>query len=299
MGSDYTAEQDPGIANIGLPDSECNLAADTVVMPVKLCNLPPLNAVANHLLALSADPDVDLQQLSAVMERDPAFAADVLFLANSSLFGFPERMRVLRHAIAVLGLDRIRALAVTVAMRGFLGKGSPLVRQCWRHSVASALICEEMAPIVGVTSGVAYTVGLMHDIGLLGLVRTYPKEAEVLLTTTFDTVERVLEGERGVLGIDHGRAGAWLAKNWALPSTFPECCEHHHDPVSSADAELLKLVKVGCRMADALGYSAFRYTNSFSYDDVVRLLSPSLHGAKFPSAADLRTSIEAKLALFQ
>src|ERR1035438_7750319 len=73
------------------PDSD--LDTNTVEIPVRLCNLPPLNAIANQVLTLSADPDVDLKKLGSVMQCDPAFAADVLFLANSSLFGFPSRIQ--------------------------------------------------------------------------------------------------------------------------------------------------------------------------------------------------------------
>src|SRR5579872_4374856 len=62
--------------------SVLGVRTDTVEMPVKLCNLPPLNAIANRVLLLSSDPDVDLKKLAAVMECDPAFAADVLLLAN-------------------------------------------------------------------------------------------------------------------------------------------------------------------------------------------------------------------------
>src|SRR5581483_8918364 len=97
--------------------TEHDVQTDTVTIPVKLCNLPPMNSIANQ----------------------------VLLLANSSLFGFTSRMSVLRHAIAVLGLDRIKALAVTVAMRAFLGQGGPLVRQCWRHSAACGVIAEEIS----------------------------------------------------------------------------------------------------------------------------------------------------------
>jgi len=84
-------------------------------------------------------------------------------------------MHSLRHAMALLGLDRIKSLAVTVAMRGFLGKPNPLIYQCWQHSVACALVCQELSPIFGLSGDRAYTAGLMHDIGRLGLLKTYPR----------------------------------------------------------------------------------------------------------------------------
>src|SRR5664279_1569972 len=112
-----------------LPDDTAvviDFQTDVVTIPVRLCNLPPFNAIASQVLALTTDPDLHLSEISKVIQGDPAFAADILFLANSSLFGFPARMHSLRHAIALLGLDRVTALAVTVAMRGFVGTRNPL-----------------------------------------------------------------------------------------------------------------------------------------------------------------------------
>jgi HD-like signal output (HDOD) protein len=275
------------------PDS--NLETDKVVIPAKLCNLPPLNAIANQVLALSADPEVDIKQLSAAIECDPAFAADVLFVANSSLFGFPSRMHVLRHAIAVLGLDRIKVLAVTVAMRGFFEKSGPLGRQCWRHSTACALIAEQLSPIFGITGGAAYSVGILHDIGRLGLLKSYTASYSPVLAASFETVEEVLRAERAVLHVDHGLAGAWLVKNWALPRAFIDTCEHHHEPMEPKDSELLRVVKSACRAADALGFAAVEYSKSFSYDDFISSLPPYIPGERFPSGTELHDTVEARL----
>lgn len=63
---------------------EPDFQTDSVTIPVKLCNLPPLNSIANQVLSLTADPEVDLRRLAFAMEADPAFAAEVLLLANSS-----------------------------------------------------------------------------------------------------------------------------------------------------------------------------------------------------------------------
>ncbi len=122
-------------------------------------------------------------------------------------------MHVLRHAIAVLGLDRIKALAVTVAMRGFLGKPTPLVHRCWRHSVACALVSEEISAIFDFSADRAYTAGIMHDIGRLGMLKTYPKEITPILNSSYADTAAVLSAEREALNVDHARAGSWLVNN--------------------------------------------------------------------------------------
>jgi HD-like signal output (HDOD) protein len=277
---------------------EQNFDTDTVTIPVKLTNLPPFHSVANQVLALSADPDIDLKRLAKVMLGDPAFAAEVLYLANSSLFGFASKMQVLHHAVAVLGLERIKALAITVAMRAFLGNGGPLIRQCWRHSVACAIVAEETSPIFDFSGDRAYTMGLMHDVGRLGLLKSYGKEISPVISAEYLGTEQVLEAERAAVNVDHGTAGAWLVKNWEFPGEFAEMCAHHHEEFSHADAPLLKVVKISCRLADALGYSAVRHHSPATYAAVLESLPPHLSRA-FPMESELRMNVERRLNSFE
>ena len=280
------------------PVRDQDFQTDTVTIPVKLCNLPPLNSIANQVLSLSADPNVDIRRLSFAMEADPAFAAEILLLANSSLFGFTSRMSVLRHAIAVLGLDRIKALAVTVAMRAFLGQGGPLVRQCWRHSAATAIIAEEISPIFDVSGDHAYTTALMHDIGRLGLLKSYPREMTPVLAGEYADIPAVLQAERAAINVDHGLAGAWLVKNWAYPPDFAQICQHHHDPLDLKDFPLLQVVKLACQMADSLEYAAVSY-DGLMYPELLQRLPVSLHRDVFPTEKELRTNLKARLSVFE
>ena len=293
---------DAGLRPASLPtesDSAPDFETDVVTIPIKLCNLPPFNAIASQVLALTTDPDLDLRQISKLIEGDPAFAADILFLANSSLFGFPSRMHSLRHAIALLGLDRIKALAVTLAMRGFLGKRNPLVHQCWQHSVACALVCEEISAIFDFPTDLAYTAGIMHDIGRLGLLKAYSKEMTPVLSGQHICTEDVLRAEREVLNVDHGRAGAWLVNNWCLPKDFSEICEHHHDAANAQDSEILQLVKAACKFADAIGFPAVKCQQQPSYLEVASSLTPLLGRKGVPPAEDMCANVTAKLAAFE
>ena len=269
-----------------------------VTIPSKLCNLPPLHSIANHVLSLSADESMDLHKLASVIEGDPAFAAEILFLANSPLFGFPSKMHVLGHAVSVLGLDRIKALAVTVAMRAYLGHASPLVRQCWRHTAACAVIAEEISAKFDVPGDRAYTAALMHDIGRLGLLKSYAREIAPVLAAQYRDSAEVLMAEQAAINVDHGLAGAWLVKTWAFPLAFAEICEHHHDAIRQGESPLLQVVKAACLIADALGYAAVRYRNLPTYQALVSAIFPQ--GAEqFPSEDELRTNVDARLVAFE
>ncbi|HLK49269.1 MAG TPA: HDOD domain-containing protein [Bryobacteraceae bacterium] len=282
-----------------LVDPGKNVQAQELTIPAKLCNLPPLHSIANQVLSLSADDNVDLPELAAVIEADPAFAAEILFLANSPLFGFPSKMHVLRHAVAVLGLDRIKALAVTVAMRAYLGQASPLIRQCWRHTAACAVIAEEISSNFDLAGDRAYTAALMHDIGRLGLLKSYAREVAPILAAPYNDAADALMAEHVAVNVDHGTAGAWLVKTWAFPAAFVEICEHHHEPLRPGDSPLLQVVKAACLMADALGYSAVRYRIPPSYGGLLASMLAHHGPERFPAEEALRNNVEGRLVAFE
>src|SRR5215510_6515794 len=112
-----------------------------------LKDLPPYRLVARKLMLLSAKADVPLTQVQAVLRADAAFSAEVLRLANSPLFGVRREITSVLHAVVLLGLERIKALATTLALRTFLTAGKPTqaLYSCWRHNLATAVVCERLA----------------------------------------------------------------------------------------------------------------------------------------------------------
>src|SRR5438132_333779 len=112
-----------------------------------LKDLPPYRPVARKLMVLSAREDVPMSQVQTVLRTDAAFTAEVLRLANSPLFGARREITSVLQAVMILGLERIKALATTLALRAFLtsGKTSQALHACWRHNLATAILCERLA----------------------------------------------------------------------------------------------------------------------------------------------------------
>jgi putative nucleotidyltransferase with HDIG domain len=174
-----------------------------------------------------------------------------------------------------------------------------LIRQCWRHSAACAVIAEEISPIFDISGDRAYTAALLHDIGRLGLLKSYGPEITPVLEGQYLDLKAELQAERDALQVDHGLAGAWLVKNWAYPQDFADVCQHHHDPVDPKDPDLLRLIKISCLMADSLDYSAVRYQKVTSYTDMLLQMPSPLRVEMFPAEAELRANVKARLAVFE
>jgi putative nucleotidyltransferase with HDIG domain len=210
-----------------------------------------------RLLSISIDGDTALPEFEECFKTDPALASDLLVLANSAQFGLRHRIDTIRHGLMVLGLDRVRSLAFSIAMRSYIG-ASPRHRDLqpvWSHSMATALIADQLAASAGSAAKLLYTAGLTHDIGRLGMMLgSGRKYAELLSQPVRDVAEGMaLEEER--FGLSHCQAGLVLARKWGLPSGLQDCIGLHHDPPNAAGGELLYLTQIACRMADSLGFS--------------------------------------------
>ena len=82
------------------------------------------------------------------------------------------------QAIVLLGMDRVKTMATLVVLNRMVRSSVRIeaLRKVWLHSLATALIAQEAAPRMGVNRDTAYTCGLLHNLGTLGLMSAYPDE---------------------------------------------------------------------------------------------------------------------------
>jgi HD-like signal output (HDOD) protein len=117
--------------------------------PLSLNHLPPFPAVALRALQLASDGNTRLRELHEVIRTDPAFSSELLRIANSPLYGIRVEIKNTLQATMLLGFDRVRSVALTIGLRTYLGHclEIPALRACWRHSLATAMLAEELAPL--------------------------------------------------------------------------------------------------------------------------------------------------------
>jgi HD-like signal output (HDOD) protein len=242
--------------------------------PWALINLPPLPAIAMRILQLLSRPDVSMRELSDCMRGDPAFASELLIVANSALFGFRTEVKSILQATALLGLERVKALALTVGFKVYLTDFMriPVLLTCWRHSLACALVCEELAVAALIEKEFAYIAGLLHDIGRLALGMIKPVEYANLLSSPHESPSIMMERERDLFGVDHCEAGRWLVESWKMPPEFAEFTASHHYSATGNKLNIMGVVRASCPLADALGFEAVRSLNPPSFEEIVNNL---------------------------
>lgn len=236
--------------------------AESVEKPWAFRKLQPLPPVAAQLMRMVSREDTSFQRISALVRMDSAFSAEVLRIANSPLLGCRRRVDSIRHALTMLGMEKLKSLVMAVSLRDFLSSALqvPALRRCWRHSLACGCICEELAGAVRLDKDSAYTAGLLHDVGRLALLASYPAEYARLLDVSDEFSLDVLSCEEDLFDIDHCRAGEWLVRDWQLPDEFAGVAGDHHGPPPNGRIDLPALVHFCCRLADACGFTVLTST---------------------------------------
>ncbi len=250
--------------------------------------LPPFPQVAIRVLQLANKENVQLHQMSNLISSDMAFASEVLTIANSLLYAPRFPVSSILQAIAVLGINNLQGMCLTVAARTYMGKALniPAMQIIWRHNLACALIAEQMASAGFMDKDIAYTSGMLHDIGRLALATVRPKEYSALLQGHEGSGESILERERDLFGMDHCGIGHQLISDWKLPPDFEAVVFKHHLPRQTAsDWNLAELIKVSCRMADAAGFPSFEGCAAAPYADLLAEL-PARERRLFPAEVE-------------
>jgi len=265
-----------------------------VNLPWAHLRLPPFPQVAIRVMQLANNENVQLNQLCELISSDPAFASEVLTVANSVLYCPRYPSNSILQAIAVLGANTLQGMCITVGARAYLGKSMshPAMRGIWRHNLACGILAERLASVGLLDKDTAYTAGIMHDIGRIALAVIQPKEYANLLGTHRGTPESILEGERHLFGWDHSETGRQLIADWKLPAEFDAIVTEHHCANRKDDAwGMAELVKISCRLADTVGFPAFPGCEAGLYAELLEEL-PAMERSRFsPNVESLASEV--------
>jgi putative nucleotidyltransferase with HDIG domain len=239
--------------------------------PWALRLVPPFPAIAHRILALASQEDVNVQKIGELIRMDPTFSADLLRFANSALFGLRREVTSLSHAILLVGTDRVKTMATFVAINKMVRASMRVqaLRKVWVHSLATALISEELARAAGLDPESAYTTGLLHNLGTLGMMSAYPDEYSRLLEVSDEFGLDLLRTERDLFDIDHCAAGAYLAQDWNFPDEIAAAIATHHDDPVAREISQYNVIKLAWRLTDALGFAAFSPRRVWTYEELI------------------------------
>lgn len=234
--------------------------------------LGTLSPVATRLLEAASIDDVDVGELVRLLEMDPALSATLLRLCRTVDRGLGDRIKTVRHAVSMLGLETVRSVVLGIEVLDVLrceeeqrraGEASGFdVPGFWMHAVAVASASELIArQRKHMQPGEAFLAGLLHGLGRLVLRLVLPQAYDRALAGAQQRRSTSAAIERTLLGMDHHTAGRRLAERWGLPDSVRDVIWFHGQAQEgvpeSAHRELVSVVTLARALCERqhLGWS--------------------------------------------
>jgi len=257
--------------------------------------VPLLPEVAIRVVRLRESSNA--QQLSDIINADPALTMYVLRIAASA----PKRPATpivsLPHAVAWLGFDEVANIAFTLALQGKMldvPGHQHKARRLWRHSLASALWSRQLALMVAREAGLSYLCGLLHNIGkavTLGAVHDLSRQSGKKLSS--EDYDRLVE-------TFHRDVAARVVTAWDLPPPIlAVVCQWEAYENAGAAAFECNIVNLAHRLADCTLHDSTPLARDLlTVDPAFRDLglSPEDGLPLFDSAADINAELDRYLA---
>ena len=211
-----------------------NLMHDERIQAVvgALDRLPSFPESYRRLTALMEDDSSNADDIVEVVQSDAALSTKLLQLANSAYFGHPGETVAVQQAVRRVGIDLIRALALSaqlcagvnpaqLAIRSF----ATLADRSLYKAQLSARFVEDRA-----LADEAFTAALLLDVGQLVLAGSQGETYANVLREAEDGERSLHSIEQQRLGLTHAEVGAYLLGIWGLPIKLVECVARHHAP---------------------------------------------------------------------
>ncbi|MDX8384806.1 MAG: HDOD domain-containing protein [Ghiorsea sp.] len=220
----FDFSQGAGTLSVVQPVSDFDTSA-TQEYREHLNEIPALPSIWSDLLRAIKRGD-GARKVARLIKNEPTLAVEVLRCANSIS---KKDINDLGQAIVLLGYNTVQGIVSSYCFSSISPKANAAYSNTnlWKHAIATSALATIISKYIpGCDSGVAGTLGLLHDLGRIGINAGLPKRIQ----KRADPEQGYLCYEREVFGCSHIEAGVLLAKHWELPDSIQDGILYHHHP---------------------------------------------------------------------
>jgi len=201
-------------------------------------HLPSAPKVLPRLKQMLCDGNTAMDEVVSMVRLDPGIAARVLQFGNSAYFNHGLRCYTVDEAVQRVGYDQIYELVSTAVASQVLVRSlatySLEADDLWAHSITCALAAESIAEQTNADRNIAYTIGLLHSLGMVVIDEWAARNRPELRFTARTLPLEACEAERRVLGFHQAEAGATLLRSWDFPAAMAEPVRWQYLPNGTA-----------------------------------------------------------------
>ncbi len=210
--------------------------AQTRSMITSVSTIPTIPSVYLELVSKLEDSQSSMKEIGELVSQDIGLSAKILELVNSSFFGITNRVTTPENAVTLLGMEVIKGVVVTLDL---FSQFTPLTMRefdilyIMEHSFQTA----QLSRVIGKHEGLSdeecdtlYTAALLHNIGKLLFITSYPKVYGTFTDEMITTFSPMWEVEQRLIGTTHNEVGAYLLGLWGFSNDTIKIIRYYHKP---------------------------------------------------------------------
>lgn len=207
--------------------SPSNLEIEKLLSETKI---PPAPEILCDLNIAIQNPEPDLAQITAIIQKDAGISGLVLKTVNSPLFGLRNKVSSIRQAVTLLGISYTVNIVMGLVLRQtFDGQGENLPRY-WESPSNIAMISASLAPqLINCSPDEAYLLGLFHNAGHALIKQRKQDYLELYQRYLNHPDHSITYFENQQYNFDHAVLGYYLAASWNVPKHLQQIILNHHN----------------------------------------------------------------------
>lgn len=211
--------------------------------------LPNVPDVVKELIQQLNNPGAKYDEIAEKVAKDQTLSLKILRLVNSAHFGLARKVSSIDEAVIMLGMARLKTMVIASGVVGSVKSVEGLdLKQFWSEAFFVATAARFFAEkSEKVDADMAFTVGLIHNIGRLLLHISKPKLAQAIQTRVDETGCSRSDAEMERLNFVTPQAGQALLDMWSFPAELGEAVLQHKKPTEFEDpSALAAVVNLAC-----------------------------------------------------
>ncbi|MCE5334556.1 MAG: HDOD domain-containing protein [Desulfobacteraceae bacterium] len=212
--------------------------------------LLPVPQTALKIIRMINSAHCSFRDLAMEVVQDQVLSARIIRMCNSVAIQSRMKVESIEKALVRIGEKNLLLMALSFSLEDFISRAYQGYSLCkgglFRHSLWTATLSSRLAEMTGAAPpDLAYTAGLLHDIGKVVLDQ-YVYDAHPLFYRQLQKMDiDLLDAEKELFGLTHCEAGGRLALRFGLPRSIEQAILHHHDPdFAESDYDMVHIVYV-------------------------------------------------------
>jgi len=212
--------------------------------------LPNIPEVVRELIQALNNPNANYDEISQKVTEDQTLSLKILRLVNSAHFGLSRKVASIDEAVVMLGMAKLKTLVIA---SGFANSACDVegidLPVFWCDSFQVAELARWIAEMTEgeVDPDLAFTAGIIHNIGQLLLHMAQPNRAMAIKTLISTAGISRGKAEFDRLGFTTADAGHALLECWKFPEPLALAIKYQNNPADLAqNPQLSAVLKLAC-----------------------------------------------------